>query len=103
MEKLILAFGLNNRCQRNSQIAVSEMTHGEKKFPGVEIFIPLINFSTSLFINKQKVLQALNDKLWRHKTHIPLLEESFEVSDDCIHWTELTAARIFTHWGKYLN
>lgn len=108
VERVVLAFGLNNRTQQFRVTAIKQMQRALKMaktmFPQARIWIPLINFSRSLKLQEQLTLTAMNDHIQKHITHIPLLPaQRFLVESDGIHWTPATARAMLEHWSVYLN
>ncbi|ROI79009.1 hypothetical protein DPX16_3276 [Anabarilius grahami] len=107
-QKLILAFGLNNRQQRYRFTALTELQKAKKaaaaRLPNTEILIPIINFSPLLPPAEETMVEALNGHIRREGNYIPALpREQFQVEKDGIHWRASTAKAIFDHWCTYLN
>lgn len=105
---LIFSFGLNNRSQRDKTVAVTELKRAlraaQGKFPGADIRIPVINFSSALPQPEKDTLLHLNDFISGLKEHIPALpDEVFTTGRDDIHWTDETAERMLQHWNEQVN
>lgn len=105
---LILSFGLNNRSQRDKNTAVTELKRAlraaQEKFPGADIRIPVINFSSALPQPEKDTLLHLNDFISGLKEHIPALpDEVFATGRDDIHWTDETAECMLQHWSEQVN
>lgn len=96
VDKVILAFGINNRTQKVKQMAIKQLQRIYKAakywFPYAEIWIPLMNSSRSLPLQQQEALERLNAHIQAHMGFIPLLpSQDFKVDRDMIHWTPETA------------
>lgn len=105
---MILSFGLNNRSQRDKTVSVTELKRAlraaQEKFPGADIRIPVINFSSALPQPEKETLLHLNDFISGLKEHIPALpEEDFATERDDIHWTDDTAECMLQHWSECVN
>lgn len=108
MESVILAFGLNNRSQRVKQTTVKQLQAAVRaakiRFPQAEIWVPVINFSTTLPPSEQRTLLDLNEYITKNYKHIPQLPRGvFETERDKIHWTRPTAKHMLQHWYDQLN
>ena len=108
VEKVVLAFGLNNREQRCKDTAIKQLQRTVKaakdKLPYAEIWVPEINFSRGLPIHQQEILEGLNRYINSHTGYIPPLPGAdFEVERDKIHWTADTGKAMLQHWAKQLN
>ncbi|KAK2811578.1 hypothetical protein Q5P01_000179 [Channa striata] len=108
VEKVVLAFGLNSRAQKAKETAVKQMQAAlrvaKNKFPFAEIWIPLVNFSSSLPPDEVDTLQKLNAHVSRNMPFIePLGDGDFQTEEDQIHWTQATARAMFRHWCSFLN
>lgn len=108
VEKLVLSFGLNSRGQRAKETAVKQMQAAvrtaKKKFPFAEVWVPVINYSTSLTASEQFSLQTLNAHITRNLPFIPALPNSvFRTEKDNIHWNRNTACAMLDHWLCFLN
>ncbi|XDV21791.1 hypothetical protein PO909_026811 [Leuciscus waleckii] len=107
-DKMIVAFGLNNRQQRYRMTATTETQKVyaiiKKRIPGTEILFPLINFSRTLPQGKQSLLEHLNTHIKNHLSFIPLLPSAlFHVENDGVHWRPTTAKAILDLWMTSLN
>lgn len=108
VEKIILAFGLNNRTQRAKDTAVKQLQRALRmcklKFPCAQIMVPEINFSSSLPLQEKRRLTHLNSHITALDNHIPALQEDdFTTERDLVHWTPRTAQIMFEHWVCHLN
>ncbi|KAK2820086.1 hypothetical protein Q5P01_023045 [Channa striata] len=108
VEKLVLAFGLNSRAQKAKETAVKQLQAAvrmaKKQFPYAQIWIPLVNFSSSLPREEQETLMTLNAHISRNMPFIePLGEMDFHTDEDHIHWTRPTAQAMLDHWVSSLN
>ncbi|XP_013890103.1 mucin-2 [Austrofundulus limnaeus] len=107
VEKLILSFGLNDRQQRSLPTVVREMetaiSTAMRKFPTAQIFIPQVNFSTSLPLTERLLLEGLNEEIKGYDNHIPLLKEGFITQKDDIHWSSGTGINMFEYWMNLLK
>lgn len=107
-EKMIVAFGLNNRQQRYRMSATTELQKAhsiiKKRMPGTEILFPLINFSRTLPHGEQGILEHLNTHIKNHLNSIPALPSAlFHVEGDGVHWKPATARAILELWMTALN
>ena len=107
-EKMIVAFGLNNRQQRYRMSATTELQRAhsiiKKRMPGTEILFPLINFSRTLPQGEQGILEHLNTHIKNHLSSIPALPSAlFHVESDGVHWKPATARAILELWMTALN
>lgn len=108
VEKVVLSFGLNSRAQNVKATTVKQLQAAfrtaKKAFPHAELWIPLVNFSTSLPGKEREGLRLLNGHLERNMPFIPLLpEDEFQTEKDHVHWTSQTAKAMLRHWAKCLN
>ncbi|KAL6477213.1 hypothetical protein MHYP_G00130480 [Metynnis hypsauchen] len=108
VQAVILAFGINHRCQKSKETAIKQLQRAIKatvdKFPGAAVWIPLINFSTTLKRAEQETLTCLNGHIKKNMPFIPLLPTAqFDVSPDKIHWTAPCARAMLEHWANRLN
>ena len=108
VEKIVLAFGLNNRTQRLRISAMRECARvsqvTQEKLPDAQVWIPLINIPQSLPEGEKIFLDELNNYIEENYSFIPLLpEEQFQVERDGLHWTAETARNMLEHWTRYLN
>lgn len=108
VEKVVLAFGLNNRNQGAKETAIKQMLGAvraaKNRFPYSEIWIPLINFSSGLSGEEIQTLKTMNAYISRNLPFIPKLSENdFMTERDDIHWTRTTARAMFRHWVSFLN
>ncbi|KAK2861496.1 hypothetical protein Q5P01_001029 [Channa striata] len=108
VEKVVLAFGLNSRAQKAKETAVKQMQAAvrvaKSTFPFAEIWVPLVNFSSSLPPEEIDTLQKLNAHVARNMPFIELLPDAdFQTERDNIHWTQTTARAMFDHWSSFLN
>ncbi|KAL3973715.1 hypothetical protein ACER0C_022341 [Sarotherodon galilaeus] len=108
VEKVVLAFGLNNRNQSAKETAIKQMVGAvraaKNRFPFSEIWVPLINFSSGLSGEEIQTLRTMNGHISRNLPFIPKLrEEDFGTENDEVHWTRTTARTMFRHWVSFLN
>lgn len=108
VEKVVLAFGLNNKNQSAKETAIKQMVGAvraaKNRFPFSEIWVPLINFSSGLSGGEIQTLRTMNGHISRNLPFIPKLrEEDFGTESDQIHWTRTTARAMFRHWVSFLN
>lgn len=108
VEKVVLSFGINNRTQKFKETAIKQLQRAVKaskdKFPDAMIWVPLINFSTSLPVDQQRTLDKLNTYIHKHMRYIPLLPTAdFQVERDATHWTPTTGKAMLRHWATHLN
>ena len=108
VEKIVLAFGLNNRTQRLRISAMRECARlsqvTQERLPEAQLWIPLINIPQSLPEGEKIFLDELNNYIEENYSFIPLLpEEQFQVESDGLHWTAETARNMLEHWARYLN
>lgn len=107
-EKIILSFGFNNRQQRYRIAAITELQKAHKavtkRLPNTEVFFPLINFTRSLPLYEQIMIDHLNTHIKKNTSCIPPLPtEQFMVESDGIHWKASTAKAMLQHWKTHLN
>lgn len=108
VEKVVLSFGLNSKNQKAKETSIKQLQTALRKakdaFPYSEIWIPIINFSSSLPLHKKESLQQLNSHLHRNMPYLePLSKALFQMEEDNIHCTKDTAKAMFDHWVTYLN
>ena len=108
VEKVILAFGLNNRSNKVKQTSVKQLQAAVRaaklKFPRAAIWIPVINYSHFLPHHEQQQLIHLNDYIRQNLKHIPKLPNvSFWTESDNVHWTKSTAGHMLQHWCEQVN
>ncbi|KAL3995683.1 immunoglobulin superfamily member 9B [Sarotherodon galilaeus] len=108
VEKVVLAFGLNNKNQGAKETAIKQMLGAvraaKNRFPFSEIWIPLINFSSGLSREEIQTLTTMNAYISRNLPFIPKLSENdFRTERDDVHWTRTTARAMFRHWVSFLN
>lgn len=108
VEKVVLSFGINCRAQRAKETSVKQMQAAvrmaKKQFPYAEIWIPLINYSTSLSAAEQITLETLNNHITRNMPFLPALKNTeFQTEKDDLHWTKNTARAMLDHWISCLN
>ena len=107
-DTVVLAFGLNNRKQKTRVTAVQQLRRAVKmardKFPQATIRVPIINYSPRLPMKERLNLQALNNHIGKSFDFIPeLSDEHFVTDNDDVHWTRVTASKMFAHWVQHLN
>ena len=110
VKEVILSVGLNNCLglllpnTTDKQLGLL-VTSAKRAFPNAIIRIPVINFSTKLGKEQQHLITLLNKTIiskYNFLTEISPL--TFRVGDkDPVHWTPMTARRIFGHWTDQLN
>lgn len=109
VQQIILSFGINNHCQNVQNTTVKQLQAAVRaakgRFPGAEIWVPLINFSETLPPEDQENLAPLNDYISKNNyKYIPQLPDNkFETDDDGIHWTPATAQSMLEHWCRHLK
>lgn len=108
VEKVVLSFGLNCRGQKAKETSIRQMQAAlrtaKKQFPYSELWIPVINFSTSLPRKEQLTLGQLNTHIRKYVPYIPQLnEDQFHTEQDNVHWTTETAKSMLLHWAAWLN
>lgn len=108
VQKVILAFGINNRVQKTQETAIKQLQRALRSvrltFPSADVFVPQVNFSGDLPPKEKLRLTHLNTAIARMCEYIPALPAGlFHTGPDHIHWTRATAARIFDNWVHYLN
>lgn len=108
VDTIVLAFGLNNRNSKVKETTVKliqkTLRATREKYPGSKIYIPIINYSTTLKPAEKATLKELNTYIEKHYTFIPPIPMAqFHTTTDRIHWTPDTAQNILTHWLNYLN
>lgn len=106
---VILSIGINDRSNsvHTTIPNLKKMVNAiRKRFPGSDLWFPLINVSNTLPEHIQENMKALNkvistlDKI----THIPHLpQKQFRVQRDGIHWCRDTANSLLYHWLSHLN
>lgn len=108
-DHVILAFGLNNRTQKNKRTPVTQLTAAvqaaDDKFPHSTVWVPLINHSSLLPQWESHNVNCINQQIKLNCLYIPLLpakQFSTEKKDN-IHWTKSTARRMLEHWINYVN
>ncbi|XP_062413873.1 uncharacterized protein LOC134105297 [Pungitius pungitius] len=69
VEKVILSFGINNRVQKTQETAIKQLQRAvnnvKRTFPSADIFVPQVNFSTSLPSKEKLRLTHLNAAIAR--------------------------------------
>ncbi|KAK2852174.1 hypothetical protein Q7C36_007375 [Tachysurus vachellii] len=107
-QKIVISIGLNNRQQQPHKTAIRQLQGlwrmAKKAFPNATVYTPIIQFSDLLPIQEQRNLEAINKYIESHGN--PLCELNkllFKVERDCIHWTGITAQRMFDCWVDQLN
>lgn len=108
VEKVILAFGLNNRAQKPQQTTFKQLQRAVRmariSFPQAQIIMPEINFSGRLPHREQDNLRQLNQYITSNHQFIPMLvRKHFSTDQDGIHWSQHTAQHMLEHWVQYLN
>ena len=108
VEKVVLAFGLNCRGQKARETSVKQLQGAvraaRRKFPYADIWVPQINFSSSLPTEEKNTLNVLNHHIIKNMPFIPALQDSdFFTGSDNVHWTRETAKKMLDHWATCLN
>ena len=108
VEKIILAFGLNNRGHKVKKNITEQLLAAVKaaddRFPEAEVWVPLINYSRLLPAREQNNLIHLNYHIKKNCLHIPELSAGFfSTLRDHVHWTKGTARRILEHWINHVK
>ncbi|KAK2886859.1 hypothetical protein Q8A73_020805 [Channa argus] len=80
VEKVVLSFGLNSRAQKAKETAIKQMQAAvrmaKRQFPYAEIWVPLINYSSSLPLPEKETLHKLNTHISRNMPFIKPLKEA---------------------------
>lgn len=108
VEKVVLSFGLNHRNQKARETSVKQLQGAvraaRKRFPYAEVWVPQINFSSSLARDEQRTLMTLNGHIERNMPSLSALEQrEFHTEKDNVHWTKNTARAMLEHWVTLLN
>lgn len=108
VEKVVLSFGLNSRNQKAKETTIKQLQGAlraaKHTFPYAEIWIPEVNFSTSLPLEEKRNLHTLNTHIVKNMPYIPALDASqFQTEGDNIHWTRDTSKCMLKHWISALN
>ena len=110
--KVVISCGLNDKHLAPSTTEVSLrkiISESQRIFPGSEIYLAQIAFSSKLPLNEQNNLRQFNDKIKSLATktnvkYIPCIPApKFEVGSDHIHWTENCARAHLDHFFNHLN
>lgn len=76
----------------------------QSTFPNMDVYFPIINFSTNITQKQQENLNSINNAIAKYFPFLfELSHELFQTTEDNIHWTPSTAAHIFQYWCKQLN
>ena len=110
VKEVILSVGLNNCLGRllpsttDKQLGLL-VTIAKRAFPNAIIRIPVIYFSTRLEKEQQHLITLLNKTITSKYNFLTEISPiTFRVGDkDPVHWTPMTARRIFGHWTDQLN
>ena len=111
-KKVVFSCGLNDRSLAPSTTEASLrkiIIEAQRMFPGSEIYLAQIAFSSKLPSFEQDNLRFFNDKMktLANKTNvkcIPCIPASqFELGKDHIHWTEKCALAHLDHFFQHLN
>ncbi|KAK2808422.1 hypothetical protein Q5P01_000626 [Channa striata] len=104
-DRKMVEWGLSvsKKAQNAKQTAVKQiqaaLRQAKKEFPHSEIWIPLINFSSSLPRKEQETLKIINAHIHKNMPCLPQLkEEDFHTEKDNVHWTAETAKAMLLHW-----
>ena len=108
VEKVVLSFGINHRNQKARETSVKQLQGAvraaRRKFPYAEVWVPLINFSSSLARDEQRTLRTLNGHIERNMPCLSALaDREFHTEKDNVHWTKKTARAMLEHWVVLLN
>ena len=110
--KVVISCGLNDKtlAPSTTNVALGKIINKAKRiFPGSEIYLAQIAFSSKLPISEQNNLKIMNDKIKSLATqanikYIPCIPANkFEVGSDNIHWTENCALAHLEHFFDHLN
>ena len=112
-EHVVISVGINDRNNSSNthkdQIKKS-VSVVKKTFPNASIHIPLVNYSAQLKPEEKQSLESFNNILETLSGHlqtfavIPKLDPNlFNVANDGIHWTNITANAMLQHWLSHLN
>ena len=110
--KVVISCGLNDKtlAPSTTNVALAKIINKAKRiFPGSEIYLAQIAFSSKLPISEQNNLKIMNDKIKSLATqanikYIPCIPANkFEVGSDNIHWTENCALAHLEHFFDHLN
>ncbi|TNN29061.1 hypothetical protein EYF80_060791 [Liparis tanakae] len=109
VEKMILAFGHNNRGQSKDTIIqqLRRMIYvAGQRFPNCEIIVPQVNFSPRLPLQEQTRLTELNTFIATLSEYIPMLpSDQFQMESESNNnkWSIETAKTMLDHWAAHLN
>ena len=108
VETVVLAFSLNNRNHRPQATTIKQLEAAvsmtRTRFPGAEIFVPLINFSPDLPPQERENIKTLNMFIEENLSHLTKLpSKDFKTEGDLIHWTHDTASKMLYNWIDQLN
>ena len=107
-KKVVISWGLNDKALAPSTTDVSLrkiIIEAQRIFPGSEIYLAQIAFSSKLPTSEQNNLRLFNDKIKSLATKtniicIPCIPANkFEVGSDNIHWTENCALAHLEHFS----
>lgn len=109
-EKVILSAGLNNCLARQETRTTFKQLQqliktAENKFPHANLYVPLINYSDRLEVEKQSLIRNLNKTITEKYNYLPDLNRlRFRTeARDPVHWTAETADTILKLWLDRLN
>lgn len=105
---VVLSIGINNKSQDPHKTSIKQLRMIYRRalsvFPNASVFLPLINFSTSLMQQQQSNLTVINNFISNHFPYLNSLPpESFKTTKDNIHWTTETAESMMQSWCKDLK
>ncbi|KAF3859051.1 hypothetical protein F7725_021450 [Dissostichus mawsoni] len=106
--KVLLCFGLNDRGIGDRTILNNNLNQllssARDTFPNAAIHVPKINHSTKLSLKAIKNIGLLNKLIEKTPGNFkPLGAEDFDTEGDLIHWTPLTAKKMWDHWRSSLD
>ena len=110
--KVVISCGLNDKtlAPSTTNVALGKIINKAKRiFPGSEIYLAQIAFSSKLPVSEQNNLKIMNDKIKSLATqanikYIPCIPANkFDVGSDNIHWTENCALAHLEHFFDHLN
>ncbi|ESO94714.1 hypothetical protein LOTGIDRAFT_160947 [Lottia gigantea] len=111
--KVIVHVGLNDKQEGGNFIHIQMLellSIVRNKFPKASLYVTPIPVSSSLkracpgaFKNLSKFNELITAKPPTNTSTIPEYSGFIKVQNDNIHWTEMTAKNIFSHWMAHLN
>ena len=111
-KSVILSLGINDRTAKDPKTTAAQLramvSNATRAFPNSHIYVPKLNFSSSLSHSDQQRLLEINQLLdsfsFQRVTVLePLEATKFKTGKDNIHWTTETANAMLRHWISHLN